>query len=116
MHAGRYWQQAGGTHPTGMHSCLLLCRCREGQASLSSPSDQVEIYKGPRCVIVTCLRDSLITKPKDKKFKKIHSFITAVECGSRCKFLQKEHSNGFWKTGNLANDEKYHRSDVKTTH
>ena len=22
MHAGRYGQQAGGTHPTGMHSCL----------------------------------------------------------------------------------------------
>ena len=24
VHAGRYGQQAGGTHPTGMHSC---CRC-----------------------------------------------------------------------------------------
>ena len=23
-HAGRYRQQAGGTHPTGMHSCLLV--------------------------------------------------------------------------------------------
>ena len=23
VHAGRYGQQAGGTHPTGMHSCLL---------------------------------------------------------------------------------------------
>ena len=22
-HAGRYGQQAGGTHPTGMHSCLV---------------------------------------------------------------------------------------------
>ena len=22
VHAGRYGQQAGGTHPTGMHSCL----------------------------------------------------------------------------------------------
>ena len=21
MHAGRYGQQAGGTHPTGMHTC-----------------------------------------------------------------------------------------------
>ena len=21
VHAGRYGQQAGGTHPTGMHSC-----------------------------------------------------------------------------------------------
>ena len=25
LHAGRYGQQAGGTHPTGMHSCNLLC-------------------------------------------------------------------------------------------
>ena len=24
VHAGRYGQQAGGTHPTGMHSCYLL--------------------------------------------------------------------------------------------
>ena len=24
VHAGRYGQQAGGTHPTGMHSCLDL--------------------------------------------------------------------------------------------
>ena len=24
VHAGRYVQQAGGTHPTGMHTCLLL--------------------------------------------------------------------------------------------
>ena len=23
VHAGRYGQQAGGTHPTGIHSCLL---------------------------------------------------------------------------------------------
>ena len=26
VHAGRYGQQAGGTHPTGMHSCLALRR------------------------------------------------------------------------------------------
>ena len=25
VHAGRYGQQAGGTHPTGMHSCLNCC-------------------------------------------------------------------------------------------
>ena len=24
VHAGRYGQQAGGTHPTGMHTCLAL--------------------------------------------------------------------------------------------
>ena len=24
VHAGRYVQQAGGTHPTGMHSCFIL--------------------------------------------------------------------------------------------
>ena len=24
VHAGRYGQQAGSTHPTGMHSCLIL--------------------------------------------------------------------------------------------
>ena len=24
MHAGRYGQQAGGTHPTGMHTCLCI--------------------------------------------------------------------------------------------
>ena len=24
VHAGRYGQQAGGTHPTGMHSCLII--------------------------------------------------------------------------------------------
>ena len=24
VHAGKYGQQAGGTHPTGMHSCLKL--------------------------------------------------------------------------------------------
>ena len=24
VHAGRYGQQAGGTHPTGMHSCLMM--------------------------------------------------------------------------------------------
>ena len=24
VHAGRYEQQAGGTHPTGMHTCLAL--------------------------------------------------------------------------------------------
>ena len=24
VHAGRYGQQAGGTHPTGMHSCFVL--------------------------------------------------------------------------------------------
>ena len=24
VHAGRYGQQAGGTHPTGMHSCYLI--------------------------------------------------------------------------------------------
>ena len=23
VHAGRYGQQAGGTHPTGMHTCLI---------------------------------------------------------------------------------------------
>ena len=25
VHAGRYGQEAGGTHPTGMHSCLPKC-------------------------------------------------------------------------------------------
>ena len=25
VHAGRYGQQAGGTHPTGVHSCFLQC-------------------------------------------------------------------------------------------
>ena len=25
VHAGRYGQQAGGTHPTGMQSCLFYC-------------------------------------------------------------------------------------------
>ena len=25
VHAGTYGQQAGGTHPTGMHSCLAKC-------------------------------------------------------------------------------------------
>ena len=25
VHAGRYGQQAGGTHPTGIHSCLISC-------------------------------------------------------------------------------------------
>ena len=24
VHAGRYGQQAGGTHPTGMHSCFVI--------------------------------------------------------------------------------------------
>ena len=24
VHAGRYGEQAGGTHPTGMHTCPLL--------------------------------------------------------------------------------------------
>ena len=24
VHAGRYGQQAGGTHPTGMHSCFIV--------------------------------------------------------------------------------------------
>ena len=24
VHAGRYGQQAGGTHPTGMHTCLQI--------------------------------------------------------------------------------------------
>ena len=24
VHAGRYGQQAGGTHPTGMHSCSII--------------------------------------------------------------------------------------------
>ena len=24
VHAGRYGQKAGGTHPTGMHTCLVL--------------------------------------------------------------------------------------------
>ena len=24
VHAGRYGQQAGGTHPTGMHTCIFL--------------------------------------------------------------------------------------------
>ena len=24
VHAGRYGQQAGGTHPTGMHSCRII--------------------------------------------------------------------------------------------
>ena len=28
VHAGRYGQQAGGTHPTGMHSCLEKCFVR----------------------------------------------------------------------------------------
>ena len=28
VHAGRYGQQAGGTHPTGMHTCLS---CMYGQ-------------------------------------------------------------------------------------
>ena len=27
VHAGRYGQQAGGTHPTGMHS-FYLCKCK----------------------------------------------------------------------------------------
>ena len=32
VHAGRYGQQAGGTHPTGMHSCLdSRFRKNEGQ-------------------------------------------------------------------------------------
>ena len=28
VHAGRYGQQAGGTHPTGMHSCFIKCEAR----------------------------------------------------------------------------------------
>ena len=27
VHAGRYGQQAGGTHPTGMHTCASKFRC-----------------------------------------------------------------------------------------
>ena len=26
VHAGRYGQQAGGTHPTGMHSCVFYLK------------------------------------------------------------------------------------------
>ena len=26
VHAGKYGQQAGGTHPTGMHSCIDVCK------------------------------------------------------------------------------------------
>ena len=33
VHAGRYGQQAGGTHPTGMHSCLLVCYCHRDPLS-----------------------------------------------------------------------------------
>ena len=39
VHAGRYGQQAGGTHPTGMHSCyhLLLCGYCEG------PDEKIDV-------------------------------------------------------------------------
>ena len=33
VHAGRYGQQAGGTHPTGMHSCFVLVHSYRFRAS-----------------------------------------------------------------------------------
>ena len=35
MYAGRYGQQAGGTHPTGMHSCFI---CHSQSPAKSHPS------------------------------------------------------------------------------
>ena len=35
MHAGRYGQQAGGMHPTGMHTCLFVCTIVYGSVANS---------------------------------------------------------------------------------
>ena len=34
MHAGETVTEAGGTHPTGMHSCLLCLKCSRGHLNL----------------------------------------------------------------------------------
>ena len=45
VHAGRYGQQAGGTHPTGMHSCFICHSQSPAKSHLSyhsySVNDQV---------------------------------------------------------------------------
>ena len=34
VHGGRYGQQAGGTHPTGMHSCVIYVGINEFEKSI----------------------------------------------------------------------------------
>ena len=39
VHAGRYGQQAGGTHPTGMHSCFHFVVAAVPVANCGEPSN-----------------------------------------------------------------------------
>ena len=38
VHAGRYGQQAGGTHPTGMHTCLCIFLLVDSETQFSVDS------------------------------------------------------------------------------
>ena len=49
VHAGRYRQQAGGMHPTGMHSCFVICfktYCTRTISVGCVPSAAVTIVEG----------------------------------------------------------------------
>ena len=48
VHAGRYGQQAGSTHPTGMHSCLCLIL-------ISTDYSQQQCIPVQECIPVGCL-------------------------------------------------------------
>ena len=62
VHAGRYGQQAGGTHPTGMHSCTenLLTRWDLRGPQYTILKDQNEFHSRQECIPVGCVLSAAV--------------------------------------------------------
>ena len=44
VHAGRYGEQAGGTHPTGMRSCFTMLFCSLTPPAVHNINRRIEVY------------------------------------------------------------------------
>ena len=76
VHAGRYGQQAGGTHPTGMHSCLKdILSCGNYRILLFSFSYEHLETCVKQVVSLLCSKDSEAVAKVDLLFFSVLSRI-----------------------------------------
>ena len=63
VHAGRYGQQAGGTHPTGMHSCCNINLAANRKASLQLFKIKEPIFQQATIQWDQCFSRKLVSGP-----------------------------------------------------
>ena len=66
MHAGRYGQQVGGTHPTGMHSCLALFLRKMHENEIFKSANDVDLYPKVSDSVSSCRLDPHVSRSRSR--------------------------------------------------